>query len=240
MMGITKGLEAIINFKDPTDSSHTFFGYHLDLKPQNILVDSDNGSRDTWKISDMGQTEFVDTAFAGTSASNRIGNQGTDAYAPPEYRGGSHNRQYDVWSLGIILLEVLTFAIKGPDGLKNPQNGLDYVRYTKDEIPNHRFYTGVGPTAIVKPEILEWIDAVLLKDPSLREEDKVFANKVIALTKRMLRTQVVGMPANRLRITVENVVNEMKSIFDVQTTGSIEETVEELAQDGETTLVELQ
>jgi serine/threonine protein kinase len=243
MIGISKGLEAIINFKDPDKSDRKFFGSHLDLKPQNVLVDSDSSSQDTWKISDMGQAEVIDQALVGTSGSSRFSYGGTDAYAPPEYRTGSRNSRYDVWSLGIILLEVLAFAIKGTDGLTG-QGGLDAARYSIDLIPNHRFYTGIGESAVVKPGILRWIDEVLLSAPSLQRDDKMFASNVVQLIKRMLRPHAsdrIPIPPNKKRrISIATVVNDMKSIFDVQTSGSMEQTVQQLKQDDETTLVDIQ
>jgi serine/threonine protein kinase len=174
VLGITKALSKIINFTVPDEPDKTIFGYHCDLKPQNILIDnSAAGSRDAFKITDFGQATFLNPALAGTSRnqSHIHVNGGTDAYMPPEFLGIEQDRVYDIWSLAIIVLEVLAYAVRGVEGLLHPENGLDNVRTTREgRQTNARFYTIIASEAKVKPEIRKWIDD-LLKDPFIQDNE---------------------------------------------------------------------
>jgi serine/threonine protein kinase len=233
VLGITKALNKIINFTDPLDLNRKLFGYHLDLKPQNILIDnSATGSRDAFKITDFGQAKFLDPVFAGTSRIHGAG--GTDAYAPPEYQQPQQDRVYDVWSLGIIVLEVLAFAIRGVDGLLHRDNGLDHVRFTKEGgHANSRFYTTAGSRPIVKPRILKWID-ILAKDPMIQDiESRQFVQNLCDLILKMLEPQM------NQRIAIDAVLAKMGEIFQMDASQVIEVTAESLRERDEITLVDL-
>lgn len=77
---------------------------HRDIKPSNILINS-NGNV---KLSDLGLVLFLDKSTA-------ISNQGgTVPYFPPEMfwtkkKTKEYRVQYDVWSLGITLIEIARF-----------------------------------------------------------------------------------------------------------------------------------
>jgi len=233
VLGITNALSKIINFPDPDEPDNVIFGYHLDLKPQNILIDNSGPShRDVFKITDFGQTRFVEQAFAGTSRIHGAG--GTDIYAPPEYLENEQDRAYDVWSLGIIVTEVLAYAIRGVDGLLDPEKGLDHVRFTKEKGHSHaRFYTDLGSDAIVKPNIVEWMDA-LLQDPAVQDRDsQQFVQKLLALIVRMLEPQM------KRRIPIDQVVEEMAEIFKMKSPKDDEVTAESVKQKDEEILVDL-
>jgi hypothetical protein len=90
---------------------------------------------------------------------------------PPEFLGIEQDRVYDIWSLAIIVLEVLAYAVRGVEGLLHPENGLDNVRTTREgRQTNARFYTIIASEAKVKPEIRKWIDD-LLKDPFIQDNE---------------------------------------------------------------------
>jgi serine/threonine protein kinase len=232
VLGITEALGKIINFPDPEEPDNVIFGYHLDLKPQNILIDNSGpGHRDVFKITDFGQTRFVEQAFAGTSRINGAG--GTDIYAPPEYLENEQDRAYDVWSLGIIVMEVLAYAVRGVDGLLHPEKGLDNVKFTREKGHSHaRFYTGSGSDAMVKPKIVDWVNA-LLKDPAIQDKDsQQFVQRLQVLIMRMLEPQM------KKRITIDKVVKEMAEIFKMKIPEDDEVTAESLKQKDETILVD--
>ncbi|MGG0657888.1 Stk1 family PASTA domain-containing Ser/Thr kinase [Rummeliibacillus pycnus] len=74
---------------------------HRDIKPQNILMDED----DNVKITDFGiAMALEDTSFTRTNSV-----LGTVHYLSPEQaRGGSATKKSDIYSLGIVLYELLT------------------------------------------------------------------------------------------------------------------------------------
>lgn len=96
---------------------------HFDLKPSNILVHrpSRNSPTFTFIITDFGLAHIRDTATGSSLTGDRGGDE---AYAPPECMQEQQSRKYDIWSLGCIYLEILTFLVKGYEGVEE----LDRIR----------------------------------------------------------------------------------------------------------------
>ncbi|KAJ3580540.1 hypothetical protein NPX13_g23 [Xylaria arbuscula] len=115
------------------DDNEKKYGIHGDIKPANILYfkqdkDEHGSGLGLFKISDFGLTGFH-SALTRT----REGPTGPHSpiYRSPEYstwerRDTSEedepkaylSRKYDIWSLGCVLLQFLTWLINGPAGLK--------------------------------------------------------------------------------------------------------------------------
>lgn len=72
---------------------------HRDIKPENIMVNK----KGTYKLGDFGISRILDaspTAMASTSI-------GTLAYAAPEQILSRHNERVDIYSLGLVLYELI-------------------------------------------------------------------------------------------------------------------------------------
>ncbi|KAL9994443.1 putative protein kinase RLK-Pelle-SD-2b family [Helianthus debilis subsp. tardiflorus] len=73
---------------------------HLDIKPQNILLDNDFNAR----VSDFGLSKLIDKSQ--TEVMSTI--KGTPGYIAPEWRTSIITEKLDVYSFGIVLLEILS------------------------------------------------------------------------------------------------------------------------------------
>ena len=101
-------------------------GYHLDLKPSNILVMGDPSNPEIqytmpkFMIGDLGSASLgVSEDHNRGSSSLEAPKPGTKTYGAPEARSGNayvaKGRPLDMWSLGCILLEVMVWCFTGPD-----------------------------------------------------------------------------------------------------------------------------
>ncbi|KAI1363887.1 kinase-like domain-containing protein [Xylaria arbuscula] len=122
------------------DEMEKQFGIHGDIKPHNILYfEQDHNGEESnlglFKISDFGLTGFHS---ALTRSRHQPPGPHSPTYRAPEYRDFSAylSRKYDIWSLGCVMLQFLTWLISGPDGLRQfdearlvemDQNGLNFV-----------------------------------------------------------------------------------------------------------------
>ncbi|KAI0855223.1 hypothetical protein F4860DRAFT_507647 [Xylaria cubensis] len=100
---------------------------HGDLKPENILWFKESHEEGCLKIADMGLSTFHDEE-ANTKQRNRDGvmtktPSGTFRYEPPEMdqdrdSGKARSRQYDIWSLGCIMIDLLVWLLYGYEAVK--------------------------------------------------------------------------------------------------------------------------
>ncbi|KAJ0669753.1 putative protein kinase RLK-Pelle-SD-2b family [Helianthus annuus] len=72
---------------------------HLDIKPQNILLDDDFNA----KVSDFGLSKLIDRNQSQVMTTMR----GTPGYLAPEWLSSVITEKVDVYSFGIVLLEIL-------------------------------------------------------------------------------------------------------------------------------------
>ncbi|KAL1559153.1 U-box domain-containing protein 34-like [Salvia divinorum] len=110
---------------------------HRDLKPGNILLDRNYVS----KISDVGLSRLIPAAEADNMTQYRMtAAAGTFCYIDPEYQQtGLLGTKSDVYSLGIILLQIIT---------ARPPMGLTHLVDTA--IQNRRF------AEILDPRVQDW------------------------------------------------------------------------------------
>ena len=128
---------------------------HMDLKPANILLVSDDRSpAGKWMLSDFGISSFdkeTNARAADTPSIRDVGHRltswgfqdvtvrGHGPYQPPEVNlMGVDSRKCDVWSFGCILCEVLAFAI----GKTEAVTDLRRKRYVGGD---DYFYQTIGP-----------------------------------------------------------------------------------------------
>lgn len=185
VLGLIQALHRIITY-DVSDSTESLYGFHFDIKPENILVQNDN----SFVISDFGQATFLKV---GGTSSRVVGNGGTDAFAPPEIDNLNvkQSRKFDIWSLGCILVDIATFVAHGREGLPR----LDELRHTKlvdSNKEDDRFFERIPGTEgfRIKPNILTWINN-LPSSPRIKTiRSQEFMQSIVSLTLKMLTINV--------------------------------------------------
>jgi serine/threonine protein kinase len=131
MLGLAKALQMIHDCPIDKDNVQDLsldergkpYGRHGDLKPENILWYKSegsvlsNGPIGTLKIADFGFADFHSEHSRSRVRRSAIGGI-TDTYKAPEYDVSQMvSPQYDIWSLGCILLQFVVWYIRGWKGV---------------------------------------------------------------------------------------------------------------------------
>lgn len=132
---IDEKLNLFLQVAEAIRYAHSAFVAHLDLKPKNIIIDQEQRV----KLLDFGVSKILrETEFPAES------NRFTLAYAAPEQIGkGMPNSSADIYSLGIILYELLgekhpfESFFGDPKRLKNAAMEADYDRL---KLTEHRLF----------------------------------------------------------------------------------------------------
>ncbi|KAJ8770544.1 hypothetical protein K2173_018035 [Erythroxylum novogranatense] len=98
---------------------------HCDLKPGNVLLDGDMVAH----VSDFGLAKIISTINElSHSLISSIGIKGTIGYAPPEYgMGGAASKEGDVYSYGILVLEMFSGRRPTDEMFKEGLNLRDFI-----------------------------------------------------------------------------------------------------------------
>ena len=123
---------------DALQCAHDHGIVHRDIKPENLLIDK-NG---TVKIADFGIAKMLAVAqvsdlggaeqSTAPTAFEATYNLGTPAYAAPEQANGNADHRADIYSLGVVLYEMLTG--ERPKGDITPPSKRVQVDIRIDEI----------------------------------------------------------------------------------------------------------
>ena len=195
MVQVASGLEAIHQPSGSSlDSSSRIIGFHLDLKPANILVTDDG----LLKITDFGQA-LIKTVGANDSTYG-VNRGGSLVYQAPEARptrqnlesenvDGRVHRRYDVWSLACIMLEVITYVFEGPeDGTK------EFERARRDEPITGAFFTAAG-----QPRLKRCVELIIEKyrnKSTGRPYNSEYLQEVLDLIRHMLSIKQQSRPSS--------------------------------------------
>lgn len=203
--------------------------YHLDLKPQNILVFETNGKH-IFKISDFGISQikrvpvkhsatehhvsFLDRIFQSRKPDEEP-SSGVDnsryggTYAAPEAKEklDTVTRKSDVWSLGCVITLVLTF-------LHNPSQGIDQFQKARARDRSHDWFfdskalkAGSENKEILHVSVSSWLDK--LKEEARRRDNS--EAKATQLATELLRHQVF-LRDQEERLSAKNLEKELKII----------------------------
>ncbi len=190
--------------------------YHRDLKPKNVLINSEL----TPKITDWG--------LAKISVANSMISGYTPLYAAPEQlkpsKYGSTDQRTDIWQLGVVFYELLT-------------GKLPFEGYTQEEVSGKitdETYEFILPSKI-KPE-LEKYDPIFNKILAKRKDERYqsvdeFLDDLIEIEKvkdKKLEKRVMELNKS-LKKSIENLKKSKNREEIKQLTLSVVETLGELA-----------
>jgi serine/threonine protein kinase len=161
-------------------------GCHHDLKALNILVE-----KDRFILSDFGLARFKDTAQdSATAFKTRKG----FTLAPEcqdidgSFEKHTVHRWSDIWSFGCIMLDVLTYMLRGSKGV------IDFCNRRRFRVENNIYYyfhKGLTPN----DGVTLWLEE--LEDMSSRAE-----KRLIQLIRKMLMINPASRP-NALEVDIE-------------------------------------
>jgi serine/threonine protein kinase len=142
-LGIARGLAFL----------HSVSIVHGDVKPQNVLFDADFEAH----LSEFGLDRLtIATPAEASSSSTPIGSLG---YVSPEAAlTGQPTREADVYSFGIVLLEILT----GRKPVMFTQDDEDIVKWVKSQLQKGQISELLEPGLLeLDPESSEWEEFLL-------------------------------------------------------------------------------
>jgi len=168
------------------DYAHGLGMVHRDIKPANILLDKNNTARNV-----MGEPILTDFGLAkllGVSASTFTANQlGTPLYTSPEQaRGYAGNERSDLYSLGVILYEMVTGV--------QPFRGTTPI----EVLSQHLNATPTSPVLLnpnIPPALTMVIVTALAKDPNARFASAATMTAAIAESLKVPVPEVLGQPS---------------------------------------------
>ncbi|KAL4576164.1 hypothetical protein LXL04_012253 [Taraxacum kok-saghyz] len=174
---------------------------HCDLKPSNVLLDADMVAN----VGDFGLAKFLPLK---PHESSSIGLRGTVGYAAPEYGVGSEmTKEGDIYSFGILLLEMVT-GKRPTDPIF--QQGLNLHGYVMMALPDRL-------TEIMEPALLtvreEHVEAANVHRDYSRDE----ARKRKKLEEAIISMARIGLACSvespKERIDTNKIIHELYRIM---------------------------
>ncbi|KAL8717253.1 MAG: hypothetical protein Q9225_005485 [Loekoesia sp. 1 TL-2023] len=181
-------LYALCGLASALDKLHSFsskvldislIGCHHDLRPQNILVQDGR-----FLLADFGLTSLKEV----TEGSKTIWKTGDSRYLAPEcedvdngFQPGEVGRKSDIWSFGCVLLELLTYTMQGPDGVKAFEQSRKVILNSRWTV--YSFHAGRKPNKGVET----WLTA-------LNKNATTACKGLIGLAREMLQIEPKDRP----------------------------------------------
>uniref|UniRef100_A0A8I6WWA5 non-specific serine/threonine protein kinase n=1 Tax=Hordeum vulgare subsp. vulgare TaxID=112509 RepID=A0A8I6WWA5_HORVV len=208
-LGLAQRISIVTNIADALDYLHHYSGrpiIHCDLKPSNILLDIHMNAC----LGDFGIARFyIDSKLRTVGDSSSITVNGTLGYMAPEYAENGHASTCgDVYSFGIVLLEMLTGKRPTDDMFRNE---LTIVRFVEMNFPDHT---------------LNFLDCRLVNDCNGTIDQIAAGTENLPIFQSLLSLLRVALLCTRQspteRLNMREVATQMRKINMVNTGGRVE------------------
>ncbi|KAM7466656.1 hypothetical protein LguiB_014218 [Lonicera macranthoides] len=178
---------------------------HCDLKPSNILLDRDMVAH----VGDFGLAKFLPPELSNANQSSLNGIRGTVGYIAPEYGlGGEASMNGDVYSYGILLLEMMTG--RSPiDPMFN--ESLNLHNFAKMALPYH-------VKEIMEPKLLsnnEEVETTTSNNMQSRGQSKNRNSKEDCLISMVKIGVACSMELPKDRMDLNQVIRELYSVKNI-------------------------
>lgn len=153
--------------------AHAHGMIHRDIKPSNVLVDESGNCL----LTDFGLARMVESSSMITSSGAVMG---TPAYMSPEQgSGNSLDHRSDIYSLGIILYEMLTGKV--PYSAETPIAVV--IKHIQDPLPSIRK---------IDPALPESLELVVLKALAKNPDDRYQTAEEFVVALQTAITEIIG------------------------------------------------
>ncbi|KAK9146302.1 hypothetical protein Sjap_006205 [Stephania japonica] len=193
---------------------------HCDLKPSNILLDADM----TAHVGDFGLARFFSQPHQHFSSiqSSTIGIKGSIGYSAPEYGiGGEASTQGDVYSFGILLLEMVT------------------GRRPTDEMFTDGLNLHIFAKTAIAGQVMQILDReLLISEETMTPEEHTSTSEEQNHRRHRMKECAIGLmkigvecskESPRERVDMRDVIKELHLIrstfLDVRTIGAVSSTI---------------
>ncbi|CAJ1942019.1 unnamed protein product [Sphenostylis stenocarpa] len=179
---------------------------HCDLKPNNVLLDNDMVAH----VSNFGLARLTYTINGVSHLQfSTIGIKGTVGYAPPEYgMGGEVSTQGEVYSFGILVLEMLT-GRKPTDEMFI--NGINLHNFVKVSLPDKLLH--LVDSAILRRELKQTVVSAEMENYSDQNMRQMLPND---MNKCLLELFTIGLACSaespKERMKMRDVIRELHLI----------------------------
>ncbi|XP_030964835.1 probable LRR receptor-like serine/threonine-protein kinase At3g47570 [Quercus lobata] len=177
---------------------------HCDLKPSNILLDSEMIAH----VSDFGLARLLaTTSDSSQKHTSTIGLKGSIGYAAPEYGMGAHaSIEGDVYSYGVLVLEMFTGKMPTDDMFKD---GLNLHNFVKIALPK-RLAQVVNPMLLPREENGNEIEVE--EDNNIEDSRHIDANLQKCLLSILNIGILCSLESPKERMSMEEVIKELQLI----------------------------
>ncbi|CEL05107.1 hypothetical protein ASPCAL06227 [Aspergillus calidoustus] len=154
MTGIANGLAYFHEFED-RKTGETRFGRHGDIKAENIFRFPSPLGPGILKIADLGHATIHSNLTQASEDPKTV--KCSPTYSPPDaLRGWLITRKFDIWGLGCLYLEWITYLLLGNQAITDFSNKRLERSTTYPELWEDNFYTAHGE--VVNAHVVVWVD----------------------------------------------------------------------------------